>query len=185
MLKTPTPLCYQKITRVRTALLPSACTLPQRPEPGDDRRVESEESVTTEDETPVGTADAATPVRVLVADDSPAFLRAAVAVVAAAEGFELVGVARSGEDAVAVAEAVAPDLVLLDIRMPGVGGVEAARRIHASNERAVVVMITAGAGWGLSADAMRGGASAAVKKQDVLPGTLRDLWQRHAPSGRS
>ena len=133
-------------------------------------------AVTTEDETPVGTADAATPVRVLVADDSPAFLRAAVAVVAAAEGFELVGVARSGEDAVAVAEAVAPDLVLLDIRMPGVGGVEAARRIHESNERAVVVMITAGAGWG---------ASAAVKKQDVLPGTLRDLWQRHAPSGRS
>ena len=52
-------------------------------------------AVTTEDETPVGTADAATPVRVLVADDSPAFLRAAVAVVAAAEGFELVGVARS------------------------------------------------------------------------------------------
>jgi DNA-binding NarL/FixJ family response regulator len=118
---------------------------------------------------------------VLVADDSPAFLRAAVAVVAAADGFELVGVARSGEDAVATAERVRPDLVLLDIRMPGVGGVEAARLIHESNRRAVVVMITASPGWGLPADAMRCGASAAMKKEDVLPGTLAELWQRHRP----
>jgi DNA-binding NarL/FixJ family response regulator len=70
-------------------------------------------------------------VRVLVADDQEPFRRAARAVVAAAPGFTLVGEASSGEEAVELAAALLPDLVLLDVRMPGIGGAEAARQIVA------------------------------------------------------
>lgn len=70
-------------------------------------------------------------VRVLVADDQAPFRRAALAVIAATPGFALAAEASSGEEAVALAAQVRPDLVLLDVRMPGLGGVAAARRIAA------------------------------------------------------
>ena len=68
-------------------------------------------------------------IRVVVADDHPPFLRAARAVVGATPGFELVGAAGSGEEAIELAATARADLVLLDVHMPGIGGIEAARRI--------------------------------------------------------
>jgi two-component system, NarL family, invasion response regulator UvrY len=115
----------------------------------------------------------------MVADDSPAFLRAAVEVVRRAEGFELAGVARSGLEAVELAAEVAPDLVLMDVRMPGGGGIDAARRIAALPSRTVVVLIS---DWpeNFSTHPERTcGAAAAVRKQLLLPGLLAELWQEH------
>jgi CheY-like chemotaxis protein len=68
-------------------------------------------------------------VRVLVVDDQAPFRQAAAAVVAAVEGFELVGTADTGEAAVAAVAVHRPDLVVMDVCLPGISGPEAARRI--------------------------------------------------------
>lgn len=108
-------------------------------------------------------------VRVVVADDNAAFRGAAVDLVAATPGFELVEAAESAEDAVAAAARTEPDLVLMDVRMPGLGGVEAARRIRAQRAGTVVVLITAGG------DATSG--TETVDKWSLSPSTLRRLWE--------
>ena len=109
---------------------------------------------------------------VLVVDDSDAYLRAAIDVVQASSGFELVGTATSGEEAVAVAAATTPDLVLMDVRMPGIGGLEAARRIREAQPATVVALITAEAGVN-SGDT----ACAVIDKRDLTPGALIEIWQ--------
>lgn len=113
----------------------------------------------------------ASTVRVVIADDNPAFRGAAVDLVAATPGFELVEEAESAEGAVAAAARTAPDLVLMDVRMPGLGGVEAARRIRAERERTVVVLITAGG------EAPSG--TETVDKWSLSPSTLQRLWESH------
>jgi two-component system, NarL family, invasion response regulator UvrY len=68
-------------------------------------------------------------VGVLAVDDDPRFLEVAREVICATPGFETVGVAATGEAAVSLAWMLRPQLVLMDVRMPGIGGIEAARRI--------------------------------------------------------
>ena len=70
-------------------------------------------------------------VRVLVVDDQEPFRRAAAAVVAAAEGFQLVGSAATGEASLLAVEDLQPDLVLMDVHLPGIDGAESTRRIRA------------------------------------------------------
>jgi two-component system, NarL family, nitrate/nitrite response regulator NarL len=70
-------------------------------------------------------------VRVLVADDRPPFRRAVRTILSATPAFELMGEAVSGEDAVVMTRALCPDVVLMDVWMPGMGGIEATRRIRA------------------------------------------------------
>ncbi|MEV7429078.1 MULTISPECIES: response regulator transcription factor [unclassified Nocardioides] len=70
-------------------------------------------------------------IRVLVVDDQPLIRGGLLALLAAAPGFEAVGEAADGEDAVRLAAELRPDVVLMDIRMPGTDGVEATRRILA------------------------------------------------------
>ncbi|MBA2465604.1 MAG: response regulator transcription factor [Nocardioidaceae bacterium] len=79
---------------------------------------------------------------VLVCDDSPLAREALRRAVAAVPGVARVCVAGSGEESVARFGADAPDLVLIDVRMPGIGGVEAARRILAVAPQTGVIMMT-------------------------------------------
>jgi DNA-binding NarL/FixJ family response regulator len=79
---------------------------------------------------------------VLVCDDSPLAREALRRAVAAIPGVDRVTVAGSGEEGVARWGSEHPDLVLIDVRMPGIGGVEAARRILAAAPQAGVVMMT-------------------------------------------
>jgi CheY-like chemotaxis protein len=120
-----------------------------------------------------------TPARVLVADDSEPFRRAAAAVVDAA-GFALVGSAGTGEDAIHAVEATGADIVLLDVRMPGIGGVEAARRIRSVRPDTIVVLLTGEPGFE-APDV----ADAVLDKRDFRPDVLTILWQAHAPAGSS
>lgn len=117
-------------------------------------------------------------VRVLVVDDQPPFLSAARRLIESTPGFESVGEATSGEGAVTLAEALRPDLVLLDVRMPGLGGLGAARRITLARSASAVVLVSTDP-QDVPAEAAEGsGAVAVVGKQHLRPTTLTALWQR-------
>lgn len=81
-------------------------------------------------------------VRVLVVDDQPLFRRTMSAVVEETDGFEMVGQASSGEEALDAAAALRPDLVLMDVNLPGIDGLDATRRLRAGEDPPVVVLLS-------------------------------------------
>ena len=115
-------------------------------------------------------------VTVVVADDQAPFRRAVRTIVGATPRFELVAEAVSGEEAVAIAQSVAPDVVLMDIKMPGIGGIEATRRIRAARAGTIVVLLSSYAEGDLPADAHACGAAAYVPKQDFGRRVLEEVW---------
>ena len=115
-------------------------------------------------------------VRVLVADDREPFRRAARKVLGATAGFQLVGEAGSGEEAVELAAALEPDLVLIDIHMPGIGGIEASRRISGPRHGAVTVLLSTYRAEDVPEEARSCPAIAYVHKEVFGPRVLRALW---------
>jgi two-component system invasion response regulator UvrY len=114
-------------------------------------------------------------VRVLTVDDQAIFREAAREVIEATPGFEALADAASGAEALALVDALRPDLVLMDIRMPEMDGFETTRRLCASRPEAVVVLVSLED----SDDVPAGrecGAAASVRKQDFCPGLLQRLW---------
>jgi DNA-binding NarL/FixJ family response regulator len=109
-------------------------------------------------------------VRVLIADDAESFRSAAESVVDATPGFELVGAAESGEQAVELARTLAPDLVLVDWRMPGTGGGEAARQIARDRAEATVVLLS------VNPAGTDPGPFRVLDKRDFSPRALQALW---------
>jgi DNA-binding NarL/FixJ family response regulator len=81
-------------------------------------------------------------IRVLVADDHPVFRRGMRAILGAEPDTELVGEATDGEEAVALTLKLRPDVVLMDLNMPNVSGIEATRRILEENPETAVLMLT-------------------------------------------
>src|SRR2546423_5278137 len=82
------------------------------------------------------------PIRVLIADDQPLYRRGLEVVLHTEDSIEVVGEAENGEEAVAKAEELAPDVVLMDVRMPKVSGIEAARMIRDSVPTTKILMLT-------------------------------------------
>jgi DNA-binding NarL/FixJ family response regulator len=81
-------------------------------------------------------------IRVLVADDHPVFRRGMRAILGAEPDTELVGEATDGEEAIARALELQPDVILMDLNMPKVSGIEATRRILEANPRTAILMLT-------------------------------------------
>jgi DNA-binding NarL/FixJ family response regulator len=117
-------------------------------------------------------------VPVLIVDDQIPFRRAARLVMAATPGFEVVGEAVTGEEAVEQFEALDPGLVLMDINLPGISGIEATRRITESHPDAVVLLLSTYRADDLPADAGSCGAAGYVNKEQFEPAVVLDLWAK-------
>ena len=115
-------------------------------------------------------------VTVLAVDDQDYFRAVMREVVQATEGFQWVGEAASGEAALEAAEALSPSLVLIDKRMPGMGGVEACRRLTERHPELVVVITSIEDPDATVVESCR--AAAFVRKQDLSPRFLREVWRQ-------
>jgi two-component system, NarL family, invasion response regulator UvrY len=128
---------------------------------------------------PVESSPVATAVRVLTVDDQALFRGIAREVIDATPGFEVAGEAASGEEALTAVEALAPQLVLLDVRMPDIDGVEVARRLSKSHPETLVVLISVEESVDVPSAAQLTGAVPFVRKRDFGPRLLRRLWATH------
>ena len=116
-------------------------------------------------------------VRVLLVDDQTAYRRAMSSVVEETRGFVVVGEASSGEESIVVAARTFPDLVLMDVNLPGIDGMQATRLLRAGDPRPVVVLFSTydeDVGQHFVAES---GAAAYVTKSAFGPDRLLGCWR--------
>jgi len=118
-------------------------------------------------------------VGVVTVDDHEAFRRSIRDVIDATPGFELLGEAASGEAALAVVAELAPALVFVDVRMPGMDRFETARRLRSSQPAATVILVSSDDIAASARDSCR--AAAFVPKREFCGATLRRVWEEHGP----
>ena len=115
-------------------------------------------------------------VRVLVVDDQELYRQAMAAVVDATDGFVVVGSADSGEECLSAAERLRPDLVLMDVNLPGMDGVEAARALRAQSQPPTVLLLSTYDEDEFEAAGC--GAAAYVPKAALSPERLTAEWSQ-------
>jgi two-component system invasion response regulator UvrY len=116
-------------------------------------------------------------VRVWVVDDQAGFRRATAATLDAMDDFVMAGECETGESAVELIRDGDADIVLMDIHMPGMGGIEAARQIHAARPDLMVVLMSTYDLEDISAAAADCGAAAYLHKERLSPDLLSRIWQ--------
>jgi DNA-binding NarL/FixJ family response regulator len=116
------------------------------------------------------------PVRVLVVDDQVLFRRVMSAVVDETEGFVLVGSAASGEESIVTAGRLRPGLILMDVNLPGMDGMEVTRRLRADSMAAAVVLLSTYDEEDWDGQAQECGAVAYIAKSAFGPDTLAAVW---------
>ncbi|MFL5827262.1 MAG: response regulator transcription factor [Thermoleophilaceae bacterium] len=120
---------------------------------------------------------AESPVGVLVVDDQEPFRKVVRELIDALPEFELVGEATSGADALSALEALSPQFVIVDKRMPGLTGIETARLITARRPGTVVLIVSLEEPDLAARDSA--GAAAFVRKQELSTTLLREVWREH------
>jgi DNA-binding NarL/FixJ family response regulator len=116
-------------------------------------------------------------VQVLVVDDQPPFRAAARAVIARVQGFEVAAEATSGEEAVELVDAIHPSVVLMDINMGAMDGLEATRLITTAHPETFVILVSTYTEADMPPAARTCGAMAYVNKDELSPRVLRRLWE--------
>jgi DNA-binding NarL/FixJ family response regulator len=116
-------------------------------------------------------------VKVLIVDDQAPFRAAARAVVEATDGFQVVGESETGEDSVEATQTLHPDLVLMDVNLPGINGLEATRRILLnSNGTVVVLLLSTYEEAEYAPRAAECGAATYISKSKFEPERLVSAW---------
>ena len=118
-------------------------------------------------------------VKTLVVDDNYAFRETLHELIGAIPGFSLVGLACSGEEALRAVERWSPQLVVMDVVMPGMDGIATARKILSQDPNVFVVLISADDPALYGAADELGGAVACSRKQDLGPSQLLRIWETH------
>ncbi len=113
------------------------------------------------------TANTQAPVRVLVADDSPGIRQLLVLLLNMESAFTVVGEARDGVTAVAQAQKLQPDLVILDVSMPRLDGIQAIPQVRAVSPTSQVVIFTGDSDGSMEGEARAAGAAAVIPKADI------------------
>jgi two-component system, NarL family, invasion response regulator UvrY len=119
-------------------------------------------------------------VRVLIVDDQSPFRVAANLVFDLVDEFEVVGEATSAEDALEQVTALEPDLVVMDINLPGMSGIEATRRLIADHPGTFVLLVSTYQVDDLPAGAESSGALAYVHKEHLDSDLVEQLWRDRA-----
>ena len=132
------------------------------------------------------TSDADRAIRILVADDHPMLREGVMAVIEAQPGFEIVGEAADGAEAIELFRKLRPDVTLMDLQMPGVGGIEAIQTIRADFPDAHIIVLTTYAGDVQALRALKAGASGYLLKSALrkeLTDTIRKVHagRKHVP----
>lgn len=126
------------------------------------------------------------PIHILIADDHALFRSGLRALLASVPDTEVIGEGASGQEAVRQAEALQPDVVLMDIQMPGINGIDATRRIVATSPHVGVIIVTMFEDDDSVFAAMRAGARGYVLKgadQDEMLRTIRAVARGEALFG--
>jgi DNA-binding NarL/FixJ family response regulator len=119
--------------------------------------------------------ETAEPVRVLLVDDEPLFAELVQALLAAEEGIEVVGTAPDGKQGVELTRALAPDLVVMDLSMPVMDGIEATRTIRERDPAASVLILTGGSSITEIDNARKAGAAGYLTKDRVASDLVREV----------
>ena len=115
-------------------------------------------------------------VRVLIVDDQAPFRQAARAVVEATDGFEVIAESETGEASVEASQTLHPDLVLMDVNLPGINGLEATRQILAASDAVVVLLLSTYEEDEYAPKAAECGASSYIPKSAFGPDRLEAAW---------
>jgi DNA-binding NarL/FixJ family response regulator len=124
-------------------------------------------------------------VKVLIVDDQLPFREASRMVVEMTDGFDVVGEAENGEEAVEMTAGLKPDLVLMDVQMPGIDGLEATRRIMDLDHPPHVLVMSTHEGGDYDAPAVDAGAFGFIPKSQFSMDALEDTWDAIRAAGEN
>jgi NarL family two-component system response regulator LiaR len=122
------------------------------------------------------------PIRILIVDDHKLVRRNLTALLDYEIDFEVVGTAANGREAIDLADKIMPDVVVMDVVMPELDGIRAAKEIHKANSETIIIILSMHHNMALVQQARASGASAYILKQEAAQHLVSAV--REANEGR-